>query len=157
MQESGAAREILRHAGFEISKFGPRQDDPPDCEGFLDRQWSAVEVTRLTHEKTRALSMKAISQGKPPYYYEWEREELLGEIKTRITNKEKGAARYKGGPYQRYVLVIHTAEFRLDAATMREFLDGTTFRTAVFTDVVVGLSPEHGGCPTFRLSLVHQD
>jgi hypothetical protein len=72
VQESGAAREILRHAGFEISKFGPRQDDPPDCEGFLDRQWSAVEVTRLTHEKTRALSMKAISQGKPPYYYEWD-------------------------------------------------------------------------------------
>jgi hypothetical protein len=42
-QECGAARKILRLARFEISKFGPRKDDPPDCEGFVNGKWSAVE------------------------------------------------------------------------------------------------------------------
>ena len=163
VQERGAAREILGAAGFAVTEFDSRQDDPPDCEGLLDGQWAAVEVTRLVHEKARARSMKAIKQRaagrkpeKPEIFYFWDRDDVLGTIQERIA--VKGAVRYKGGPYQRYVLVIHTDELVLNAATMREFLDGATFRTRVFTDVVVGLSyePAFGGYPTFRLNLDRQ-
>ena len=156
VQECGAARKILRLARFKISKFGPRKDDPPDCEGFVNGKWSAVEVTRLTHEKTRKRAVKAISQGKPPPYYSWKRDEVVRELQKQITTKAKGVARYKGGKYQRYVLVIHTAEFVLDGSTMREFLKGATFQCGALTDVVLGLSyePASKRYPTFRLRLI---
>jgi hypothetical protein len=155
VQECGAARKILRLARFKISKFGPRQDDPPDCEGFLNEKWSAVEVTRLTHENTRKRAMKAIEEGKHPDHYRWERNEVVRAIQERITKKDKGVARYKGRPYQRYVLVIHTAEFVLDSSTMRKSLKGATFQCGALTDVVLGLSyePASKRCHTFRLRL----
>lgn len=31
-------REILRAAGFAVTEFGSRHDDPPDCEGRLNGQ-----------------------------------------------------------------------------------------------------------------------
>jgi hypothetical protein len=158
VQEHGAALQILLAAKFEVTKFGSRQDDPPDCEGLLDGRWSAVEVTQLMHEKARAQSMKAIKQQpeKPEAYYLWDRDDVLRAIQELIEVKD--AKRYKGGPYQRFVLVICTDEFVLNSATMHQFLDGATFRTRVFTDVVVGSSyePASGMYPTFRLSLVRQ-
>jgi hypothetical protein len=157
-QERGAALQLLLDAKFEVTEFRSRQDDPPDCEGLLDGQWSAFEVTQLMHEKARAQSMKAIKQqlGKPEAYYLWDRDDVLDAIQKLIEVKD--AKRYKGGPYQRFVLVIYTDEFVLNGATMHQFLDGATFRTRVFTDVVVGLSyePASGTYPTFRLSLVRQ-
>jgi hypothetical protein len=59
VQERNIARTMLEHAGFEISAFASRDDDPPDCEGVLDGKRSAIEVTRLNHEKARALNMKS--------------------------------------------------------------------------------------------------
>jgi hypothetical protein len=158
VKERVVARQILLDAKFEVTKFGSRRDDPPDCEGLLDGQWSAVELTQLMHEKARAQSMKAIKQQpeQPEKYYSWDRDEVLRAIQELI--RAKDAKRYKGGPYQRFVLVIYTDEFVLKGATMQQFLDGTTFRTRVFTDVVVGLSyePVSGSYPTFRLSLIRQ-
>jgi hypothetical protein len=158
VQERRAALRILLDARFEVAKFCSREDDPPDCEGLLDGQWSAIEMTQLMHEKARALSMKAIKQqtGKPEVYYLWDRDEVLGAVQELIEVKD--AKRYKGGPYQRFVLVIYTDEFVLNNATMHQFLDGATFRACVFTDVVVGLSyePASGTYPTFRLSLVRK-
>ena len=68
----------------------------------------------------------------------------------------KDAVRYKDGPYDRYVLVIHTDEFFLDSATVRQFLKGATFRARLINDVIVGLSyePASGACPVFRLELI---
>jgi hypothetical protein len=89
-------------------------------------------------------------------YYSWDRREVLRAIQELIEVKD--TKRYKGDPYQRFVLVIYTDEFMLNGATMRQFLDGATFRTRVFTDIVVGLSyePASGTYPTFRLNLVRQ-
>ena len=69
----------------------------------------------------------------------------------------KDAIRLKGGPYERYVLVIHTDEFLLDSTTVRRFLKGATFRARLINnDVIVGLSyePASGACPVFRLELI---
>ena len=51
MKERGVARQILRDAKFDVAELHSRQDDPPDCEGLLDGQWSAVEVTQLLQRK----------------------------------------------------------------------------------------------------------
>jgi hypothetical protein len=160
VRERVAARTILQHAGFEVTGFVSRKDDPPDCEGTLDGQWSAIEVTRLTNQEARAQSMKARRERvsgrepkKPEVYFQWERDDLLRELQKRITEKEADVKRYSGGPYQRHVLLFHTGELVLTKATAEKFLEGATFRTQVFTEVVLGLSYEMGGYPTFRLNL----
>jgi hypothetical protein len=155
-KERGVALQILLDAKFDVAEFRSRQDDPPDYEGLLDAQWSAVEVTQLMHEKARAQSMKAMKQQQEQSerYYLWGRDDLLRKIQKLIDVKDR--KQYKGGPYQRFVLVIYTDEFILDGATMLQFLDGATFRTRLMTDVVVGLSyePSSGTYPTFRLRLI---
>lgn len=159
--EHGAASEILRQAGMKVAQLVSRRDDPPDCEGMLDRQWSAVEVTELVHEATLARSLKTIKErdaGREPEkreaYFVWSRTDLLSAIQERIGVKD--AMRLKGGPYERYVLVIHTDEFFLDSTTVRQFLKGATFRARLITDVILGLSyePAFGGCPVFPLELI---
>jgi len=153
VQERVAACEILQHAKFEVSNFASREDDPPDCEGQLDGLWSAIEVTRLNDEKTRKLSMKAAKANKPGFYFEWSRDDLLRKLQAQIDDKEDDVKRYSGGPYQRYVLVFHTDEVFLDRGTTERFLKDATFRARLFTDIVVGVSPDGEGYPTFRLQL----
>lgn len=155
VQESVIARTMLEHAGFKISAFRSLSpdDDPPDCEGVLDGKRSAIEVTRLNHEKARALNMKARKENKPEVYFIWERDDLLAKLQKLIDKKESGVKRYSGGPYDRYVLVLHADEMVLTKAAVEKFLEDATFRSRCFTDVVLGLSYEPGGYPAFRLKL----
>ena len=76
--ERGVAAEILRHAGIKVAGLVSRNQDPPDCEGMLDRQWSAVEITELVHGPTLKRSIKAQKEraaGREPEkteaYFEW--------------------------------------------------------------------------------------
>jgi hypothetical protein len=121
VKERVVARQILLDAKFEVTKFGSRRDDPPDCEGLLDGQGSAVELTQLMHEKARAQSMKAIKQQpeQPEWYYLWDRDDVLRAIQELIEVKD--AKRYQGGPYQRFVLVIYTDEFVLRTPRCNNF------------------------------------
>ena len=158
MAERGAADTILRQAKFQVEQLKSRRADPPDCEAMLDRQWSAIEVTELVHEKTLARSVKAIKERaagrepeKPEAYFNWDRADLLRALQERINVKD--VLRLKGGPYERYVLVIYTDEFVLDGTTVDRFLKGATFHARSITDVVVGVSYEQGGYPVFRLKL----
>ena len=79
----------------------------------------------------------------------WDRAQLLFELQARIDAKDRS---WKGGPYERYVLVIHTDEFSLDRETVARFLQGATFQTHILTDVFLGLS--FGTDPIFRLHLL---
>ena len=78
-----------------------------------------------------------------------------GNVSTRKINSLKR----KGGPYSRYVLVIHTDEDALDRETVGRFLQGSVFHTKYITDALLGLSyhpsvePNGGCCPVFRLTL----
>jgi hypothetical protein len=157
--ERGAASKILRQAGIQVAGLVSRRDDPPDCEGMLDRQWSAVELTELVHQTTLERSLKAIKEraaGRQPENFVWNRTDLLRAIQERIEVKD--AIRLKGGPYERYALVIYTDEFFLDSATVRRFLKGATFRAHLITDVILGLSyePASGDCPVFPLELTRR-
>jgi hypothetical protein len=162
--EHGAAKEILRHAGIKAGGLvsRPPNQDPPDCEGMLDRQWSAVEIAELVHRPTLKRSIKAQAQRaagckpqKPEAYFVWDRNDLIDAIQKRIDVKDK--AKLRGGPYDRYVLVMHTNELILDSRRVGEFLKGAKFHCQQITDVILGLSyePQFGreGYPTFRLEL----
>jgi len=158
MAERGAADVILRQAKFQVAQLKSRRDDPPDCEAMLDRRWSAIEVTELVHEETLARSVKALKERaaggepkKPEAYFEWTRTDLLRALQERVYAKD--VLRLKGGPYERYVLVIYTDELVLDGTTVDRFLKGATFHARSITDVVVGVSYERGGYPVFRLKL----
>ena len=147
--EHGVASEILREAGVEVLDLVslPQNQDPPDCEGKLDGRWSGVEVTELVHQKALEHSIKHSEA-----YFLWDRNDLIAAIQDRIDAKD--AAQLKGGPYERYVLVIHSNEFVLSRIAATEFLQGAKFRAKLITDVFLGLSYEPGfGIPTFRLDL----
>jgi hypothetical protein len=159
--EHGAAAEILGRVGVQVMGLvsRPPNEDPPDCEGTLDHQWSGIEVTELVHRKALERSIKAIKERnacrepeRPGVYFEWDRATFIDVVRKLIDAKD--AVKLKGGPYKRYVLVIHTNEFTLSRIAVSEFLQGAKFRARQITDVFLGLSYEPGfGIPTFRLDL----
>jgi hypothetical protein len=166
--EQGLARKILEQSGVHVVDLvsrGPGQD-PPDCEAKLDGRFSGVEVTELVDPPTLKRSLKAIKLRKagkkptrPEAYFNWDRDALRSALQARIDAKDQPSSKQKGGPYERYVLVIHTDEFFLDRDTVSRFLEGASFRATFITDVFLGLSyhpsvEPKGGCyPVFRLSI----
>lgn len=166
--ERGAATQILSGGGLHVSDLVARPAglDPPDCEGVVDGQWSGVEVTELVHEKTLRRSIKALKErakggdpDSPEAYFRWTRADLLKALQALI--KVKDGASLKGGPYERYILVIHSDEYLLHATQVEQFLSGATFSASgLITDVFLGLSyePELQRCPVFQLALTgHAD
>jgi hypothetical protein len=167
--ERGAASEILEGAGVHVVGLVSREpgQDPPDCEATLNGLFSGVEVTELVHQPTLERSLKAIKLRKagkepifPEAYFVWNRDALLSMLQALIDAKDQ-PAKQKGGPYQRYVLVICTDETFLDGDTVRRLLEGALFRATFITEVFLGLSyrpsaePPGGRCPVFRLSIEH--
>lgn len=159
--ESGAASEILRGAGINAEGLVSRGDqDPPDCEARVDGCLTGVEVTELVHRQTLERSLKALklrAQGKEPHkaeaYFVWDRADLLGALQARIDAKDR--AILKGGPYERYILVVYTDEMFLSASQVEQWLKGATFRADRITDVLLGLSydPAQQCCPVFKLCI----
>jgi hypothetical protein len=161
--EHGVASEILHAAGCHVEKLNPRNpnEDPPDCEGIVDGIWSGVEVTELVHQKTLERSLKATKQRdagrepeRPEAYFVWDRVDLLAALQRLLDDKDR--PKLKGGPYSRYILVIHTDEFFLDRDNVGRFLQGAAFRANFITDAFLGLSyhPASNGYPVFRLPIV---
>jgi hypothetical protein len=159
--EHGAAYAILEAAGVNAEGLVSRQQghDPPDCEATLDGCLTGIEVTELVHQPTLERSLKAMKQragGKEPdpkkseAFFVWEREDLLLALQDRIDAKDQ--SELKGGPYERYILVIHTDEMFLEADKVEQWLRQATFKARRITDVLSGLShhPGHGGCPVFN-------
>lgn len=91
---------------------------------------------------------------KPEAFFVWDRNNFLTAIQANI----KDAAELKGGPYKRYVLVVHTNEMFLPSKAVGPFLQGATFQCQQITDAILGLSYEPGnGYPTFRLALTGRE
>jgi hypothetical protein len=80
-----------------------------------------------------------------------DREEFIRALQERIDAKDQ--AKLKGGPYSRYILVVHTDEMFLAATQIEQWLAGAAFRASRITDILLGLSydPANKGCPVFRL------
>jgi len=157
--ERGVAREILEAAKVEVTDLKSLEQDPPDCEATLDGQFSGIEVTELVHRPTLERSIKAVRQRargeeprKPEAYFNWGRDDFVAALQKLLDVKNsKPTAR----SYERYVLVIHTAEVFLDSGTVERFLQGATFNTGPITRALLGLSYEPSkGYPVFELKLV---
>lgn len=162
--ELGAAREILAVAGIDVCDLVSRgKDDPPDCEGNIDGCRTAVEVTELVHEPTLKRSLKALQQrasgmepNKPEAYFVWQQADLIHALQERIDQKDR--AKLKGGPYQRYILVVPTDEMFLDASQVKKWLSSATFQADRISDVLLGLAyePESKCCPVLKLHVIRR-
>ena len=157
VEERGIATEILRQAGVDVADVRSREqgEDPPDCEATLDGRVSGVEVTELIDQPAL---QQSLHQPGSPVYFDWDKPTFLAALQKRIEAKDRA---WKGGPYERSVLVIHTDEYVLDRDTVSRFLKGALFRATFITDAFLGLSyhssveSEGGCCPVFRLNLHH--
>jgi hypothetical protein len=130
--ERGAARNILEEAGVQVDGLRSLDQDPPDCEATLDGQFSGIEVTELVHRAALERSIKAVRQRsrgeepqKPEGYFLWEREDLIAALQKILDTKNSKKPRRS---YERYVLVVHTAEYLLDSEKVGRFLKGASFQ-----------------------------
>jgi hypothetical protein len=146
--EVDAARAVLEGSGCNVGQLESRNDDPPDCEAIVDGKRSGIEITELVHERSLKSTIKGSGQ-----YFLWDRDDLLTKLQKLIQHKDR--ADIKGGPYDRYILVIVTDEFVLERGDVSRFLEGAEFSARHITDCFFGLSyhPATKSCPIFKLKL----
>lgn len=107
--ELGTVRDLLAAIKAEEGQHGFRslkinQPDPPDCIGIDSRgECVGFEVTELVDETTIRQSQRGRSEWK-----EWGPEEFRAKLKTILEGKDQ--KKLLGGPYDRFVVVVHTDE-----------------------------------------------
>jgi hypothetical protein len=150
--ERGVARDILGRAGVDVQQLRSRGpgDDPPDCEAMIGGLLCGIEVTELLDRPTLESTIRGKGQ-----WMVWDRIMLCTELQRLIDRKDK-PEKVKGGPYDRYILVVVTDEPLLGREDVGQFLEGATFRSHFITEVYLGLSydPSVSSCPVFPLRLV---
>lgn len=158
--EKRAVSEILQHACVDVVGLISREpgQDPPDCEATLDGRCSGVEVSELVHRPTLERSIRATRERQagrepkqPEAYFAWDRNSLLSALQALLERKDRP---WKGGPYERHLLVSCTNEFSLDRTNVSHFLQGAEFRTKFITDLYLGLSYHDGCIPVFHFAVV---
>jgi hypothetical protein len=83
-----------------------RGNDPPDCEAKdVDGNNVGIEVTELVDPA----AIIAFRKENIYNWAEWDKDKLLNAINTRL-DKKNTRTRIKGGPYSKYILIIHTDE-----------------------------------------------
>lgn len=152
VKERGIVCNILQDEDVVGLISRDERDQPPDCEATLGGRLSGIEVTELVDRQTLEQSIRG-----PKVYLDWNQQEFLSALQARIDDKDKP---WRGGPYERRVLVVHTDEFVLDRERVDRFLRGSVFHTKLITHVFLGLSyhpsTEPDGkerYPVFRLNL----
>ena len=154
-KETDAAKQVLTIAGHKVVDLRARQpgQDSPDCEAFINGHWCGVDVSEFVDQASLEASIKG-----PAQHRAWTREDFCLEIQKRI-GREDCSAKVKGGPYQKYFLVLVVDNlYCLNRENLAQFLAGSTFQASLVTDAYVGLSfhPEiegKGSCPVFKLVL----
>lgn len=154
--ERGWACDALAAAGFRVQQLtsSGKGEDPPDCRALISGEVVGIEVTELVDDKLLKRNISARERNDPSavQYRIWDQELLVTELQKIIARKENG--HWKGGPFARKILVIHTSEFTLTAKLVSELLVGQRFQTQFFSDVVLALQYEPDfDIPAFRLPL----
>jgi hypothetical protein len=95
------------NAGFFNSLVARgRGNDPPDCEALLFEGGKlGIEVTELVDP----VAIMAYKNGNTNQWAEWSEAKLINSITQRLEVKDV-SKNIKGGPYDLYMLVIHTDE-----------------------------------------------
>ncbi len=126
--------------------------DPPDCEAVAESgMLVGIEVTELVDQS----SIEEVVRGGCEPLADWSREQLTDHLQ-RLLHRKDAPARTQGGPYQEYLLAIHTDEPSLTAANLDQLLLEHTFPemqliTAAF--ILVGFDPRRATCPVVELRL----
>jgi len=122
-------------------------NDPPDCEAEdAEGRRIGIEVTELVDPD--------YASGREAGSADWDREETLDAIRTRLARKDS-PTELKGGPYDLYVLIMYTDEDMLSPNQLRRLLDDSTFGPCSLIDqawIVTSYVPNEA-YPTIRLTL----
>lgn len=138
-----------------ITRLHARGDgrDPPDCEAIQRcGRRIAYEVTELVDQ---AAIQRNIHRHDPYDHAEWNRDKLLCLLSRRLRIKDRPRFLH-GGPYHKYVLVVHTDEPRLDYRCLRRLLRGVHFGNMRLIDeawLLVSYDKGWGCCPALPLRL----
>lgn len=144
------------NAGFFNSLVARgRGNDPPDCEAVLTGGGKlGVEVTELVDPE----AIMAYKSGDTGHSAEWDEPKLIKSIALRLQVKEI-AKNIKGGPYDLYMLVIHTDEPRLTYDYTYPILSRHTFRFYSLIDrafLLMSYDENYQCCPYIELNIKHR-
>jgi hypothetical protein len=111
-------------------KIRGRGNDPPDCEAkdFLGNR-IGIEVTELVD----SAAIKAFMNGRLYDWAEWDRDKLIRAIDERLEAKDR-IDNVKGGPYESYIVVIHTDEPNLNTEYVGDLLRDVKFANRKLID-----------------------
>jgi len=135
---------------YERPTVSPR--DPPDCVAHTpagDRV--AMEVTDLIDEESVRRSQR---DGLTAVAHTWTHAELLAKLDERLRSKDGKAL--KGGPFERYVVVITTDEPMLSPEPVETWLSAASFGPFSSIDeayLLFSYFPNHLGRPYISLRI----
>lgn len=148
-----ALKESLEkaNAGFFHSLIARGQgNDPPDCEAVLqDGGKLGIEVTELVDTEILMAHMNGNTERKA----HWNKGKLIGALAKRLEVKN-ASNHIKGGPYELYMLVIHTDEPELNFDRSSQLLDGHVFRHLSLIQrafLLMSYDQRHQCCPFLEL------
>ncbi len=122
--------------------------DPPDCVVTTSEARIGVEVTELVDQAHLEAVVRAKRAGVVVHdWAAWDREKFLEFLENRISAKAEPAEVF-GGPYDEYVLLVHTAEPGLDPSTVRGWLENSApVDLGVFSSghILFDYRPHEGG------------
>ena len=162
-EELGIARTLIDSAGgaLPLSDLRPG-GDPPDVECLRsDGARVAIEVTELTDEEAmshnvpmmrKTVGQVPLERMKQTKVRDWDKAVFLEAVEERL--KAKDTVKLKGGPFEEYVVVLHTDEPMLVHADAVEWLQGCTFtRMGKVTSAYLLFSYDGNGYPYIRLPI----
>ncbi|GJG88787.1 hypothetical protein tb265_40560 [Gemmatimonadetes bacterium T265] len=130
-----------------------RGNDPPDCEAVDSTgRRIAIEITEIVDGRPIAAAT-ATRRPQERLWAIWKRERFLQEAQRRLT--EKDGKVLKDGPYDEYIVIIHTDEPTLDAERVGEWLTDHRFdqpRQLSRAYLLLSYDPRPASYPYFKLS-----
>lgn len=123
-------------------------EDPPDCEAIdCHGRTVALEVTELVDERALAAAQRGQSNWAP-----WHEEKVRTAIQVRLTGKD--GKHLKGGPYDEYLVLVHSDEPGLSRDLVERALAGHSFDTPKRINrayLLMSYDPAKKGYPYFPL------
>lgn len=150
-----ALKESLEKANAAFFKglvVRGRGNDPPDCEAvLLEGGKIGIEVTELVDPE----AILAYKNGDTLQQAEWDKVKLVNAINQRLRVKDV-ADKVKGGPYDLYILVIHTDEPMLNFDYTYPLLSGVSFPLCALIKrvfLLMSYDDAYQCCPYLELNL----
>jgi hypothetical protein len=159
VMDEAIAKDVLtvRRLPFEQLRSRHRED-PPDCEAIVNGWRTGIELTELADKPAVKSNIKTserfpLSRGIPLWdqanlrarlrsqrFRLWDHATLRAELQ-RLIDRKDIPEKVKGGLYDRYFLIIHTAEGALGKDNVEAFLQGATFQSRLITHAYLALPP----------------